>query len=227
MTAASRTPGRWHFLQLTLVMAAWMLLSPLVGHPWLAEAILQAFLLNSAVVTAWSNPQWQRFRWSLLALWGVSLGGSMLALAPLPDRWRLLALAAETVALVPLLVALATGILGYVFRCERMTADSLFAPIVVYVLIALLFARVYVLLIALDPSSFSLPVAAAERGPDLLQADMLYFSLITLATVGYGDILPVSETARMVAVIEATTGQFYVAVIVAAFVGMYAARRRE
>ena len=227
MTAASRAPGRWHFLQLTVVMAGWMLLSPLVGHPWLAEAILQAFLLNSAVVTAWSNPQWQRYRWSLLALWGVSLGGSMLALAPLPDRWRLLALAAETLALVPLLVALATGILGYVFRCERMTADSLFAPIVVYVLIALLFARVYVLLIALDPSSFSLPVAAAERGPDLLQADMLYFSLITLATVGYGDILPVSETARMVAVIEATTGQFYVAVIVAAFVGMYAARRRE
>ena len=227
MTAASRAPGRWHFLQLTVVMAGWMLLSPLVGHPWLAEAILQAFLLNSAVVTAWSNPQWQRFRWSLLALWGVSLGGSMLALAPLPDRWRLLALAVETVALVPLLVALATGILGYVFRCERMTADSLFAPIVVYVLIALLFARLYVLLIALDPSSFSLPVAASERGPDLLQADMLYFSLITLATVGYGDILPVSETARMVAVIEATTGQFYVAVIVAAFVGMYAARRRE
>jgi hypothetical protein len=227
LTAASRAPGRWHFLQLTVVMAGWMLLSPLAGRPWLAEAILQAFLLNSAVVTAWSNPQWQRFRWSLLALWGVSLGGSMLALAPLPDRWRLLALAAETVALVPLLVALATGILGYVFRCERMTADSLFAPIVVYVLIALLFARVYVLLIALDPSSFSLPVAAAERGPDLLQADMLYFSLITLATVGYGDILPVSETARMVAVIEATTGQFYVAVIVAAFVGMYAARRRE
>src|SRR5512139_2648775 len=168
LTAASRAPGRWHFLQLTLVMAAWMLLSPLVGHPWLAEAILQAFLLNSAVVTAWSNPHWQRYRWSLLALWGVSLGGSMLALAPLPDRWRLLALAAETVALVPLLVALATGILGYVFRCDRMTADSLFAPIVVYVLIALLFARVYVLLIAFDPSSFELPVAAVERGPDLL-----------------------------------------------------------
>ena len=226
MTVAPREPRRWHFLQLVLVMAAWMLLAPIVGHRWLAAAILQAFLLNSALVTAWSNPQWQRYRGSVLALWCVSLAGSLLALAPLPDHWRLLALAAETVVLVTLLVALATGILGYVFRCERMTADSLFAPIVVYVLIALLFARVYVLLIALDPSSFSLPVPAAERGPDLLQADMLYFSLITLATVGYGDILPVSETARMAAVIEATTGQFYVAVIVAAFVGMYAARRR-
>jgi hypothetical protein len=56
---------------------------------------------------------------------------------------------------------------------------------------------------------------------------MTYFSLVTLATVGYGDILPRSETARMMAMIEAVVGQFYVAVVVAAFVGMFAARRRD
>ena len=227
MTRGPHAPRRWHFLQLTLVMAAWMLLAPVAGDRWLAQAILQAFLLNSALVTAWSNPSWRRYKGTLLGLWGVSLAASLLALAPLPARWVLLALAAETLALVLLLGALAAGILNYVFRSERLTTDSLFAPVVAYVLIALLFARVYVLLIAFHPSSFSLPVAAAERGPDLLQADMLYFSLITLATVGYGDILPASATARMLAVIEATTGQFYVAVIVAAFVGMYAARRRD
>ena len=227
MTDVRHAPRRWHFQQLTVVMTGWMLLSPLAGHQWLAQVILQAFLLNSALVTAWSNPQWQRYRGTVLALWGVSLAGSLLALAPLPDRWRVLAIAAETLALIPLLVALATGILGYVFRCERLTTDSLFAPIVVYVLIALLFARLYLLLLALDPQSFHLPIAASERAPDLLQSDMLYFSLVTLATVGYGDVLPVSEVARMLAVIEATTGQFYVAVIVAVFVGMYAAQRRN
>jgi hypothetical protein len=42
-------------------------------------------------------------------------------------------------------------------------------------------------------------VAAADRTQNLLQSDLLYFSLITLATVGYGDILPASETARMLA----------------------------
>jgi hypothetical protein len=63
--------------------------------------------------------------------------------------------------------------------------------------------------------------------PQLLQSSLLYFSLITLATVGYGDILPVSETARTLAVIEATLGQFYVAVIVAVFVAMYATQRRD
>lgn len=226
MTAAPREPRRWHFLQLVLVMAAWMLLAPIVGDRWLAQAILQAFLLNSALVTAWSNPHWRLYRETLLGLWGVSLVGSLLALAPLPEHWTLVALTAGTLALVPLLAALAAGILNYVFRSERLTADSLFAPVIAYVLIALLFARLYFLLVALDPSSFNLPVAAAARGPDLLHVDMLYFSLVTLATVGYGDILPVSDTARMLAVIEATFGQFYVAVIVAAFVGMYAARRR-
>jgi len=48
---------------------------------------------------------------------------------------------------------------------------------------------------------------------------MVYFSLVTLATVGYGDILPHSEIARALANIEAVIGQFYVAVIVAVFVG--------
>ena len=226
MTADPHAPRQWHFLQLVLVMAAWMLLAPIAADRWLAQVILQAFMLNSALVTAWSNPHWRYYKATLLGLWGVSLAGSLLALAPLPGRWTLAALTAETLALIPLLAALAIGILNYVFRSERLTIDSLFAPVVAYVLIALLFARLYFLLVVLNPSSFNLPSAVAARGPDLIHVDMLYFSLVTLATVGYGDILPVSETARMLAVIEATVGQFYVAVIVAAFVGMYAARRR-
>jgi hypothetical protein len=51
--------------------------------------------------------------------------------------------------------------------------------------------------------------------------------MITLATVGYGDILPVTEIARTMAVFEATVGQFYIAVVVAVFIGMYAAQRRD
>jgi len=50
---------------------------------------------------------------------------------------------------------------------------------------------------------------------------------VTLATVGYGDILPVTTTARMLAMIEAVVGQFYVAVVVAIFVGKYSSQRRN
>jgi hypothetical protein len=49
---------------------------------------------------------------------------------------------------------------------------------------------------------------------------------VTLATVGYGDILPATPTARVLAMIQAVAGQFYVAVVVAIFVGMYSSQRR-
>jgi hypothetical protein len=55
---------------------------------------------------------------------------------------------------------------------------------------------------------------------------MTYFSLVTLATVGYGDVLPATNTARMLAMMQAVTGQFYVAVVVAIFVGMYSRQRQ-
>jgi len=96
--------------------------------------------------------------------------------------------------------------LRFVFRERRLTVDGIFATVAAYLVIALLFAQVYLLLLAWNPESFALPVAAAERAPHLLQNDMTYFSLVTLATVGYGDILPRSETARIMAMIEAWSG---------------------
>jgi len=208
-------------------MAAWMLLAPHLRARWLVQVVLQAFLLNSVLVTLWSNPEWLRFRRPMIGLWLISLSGSLIALAPVPERWALLALAVETGALLPVLVLVSAGMLRYAYRSHRLTTDGVFATIVVYVLVALFFARLYMLLMGWDPQSFDLPGPAAERAPHLLQVDLMYFSLITLATVGYGDILPVSDTARMLAVIEAIVGQFYIAVVVAVFVGTYAAQRRR
>ena len=128
---------------------------------------------------------------------------------------------------MPLLALLASGILAFVLREKKLTVDSIFATIAAYLLLALLFAQVYLCMITWQPASFSLPVAAAERPLHLLQSDITYFSLVTLATVGYGDILPATPTARMVAMIQAVTGQFYVAVVVAIFVGMYSSQRRD
>ena len=104
---------------------------------------------------------------------------------------------------------------------------AIIATIVVYMLIAFAFAQVYVMLIGSDPESFTLPVPAVERTPHLLHLDMVYYSLITQCSVGYGDILPRSDAARMIAVIQAVVGQFYMAVVVAVFVGMYASKSRE
>jgi Ion channel len=218
-------PEEWRFLQLTLFIGGWMLLSPLLQHRWTVEALLQFFLLNTLLVTLWANPGWAAGRGLVFAVWLVSVAGSAIALAPLPVHWHRLGRTVEIAATLPLLALLAVGILQYIFRNRTLTIDGIFATVTVYLLIAMFFSMLYLLLVEWNPASFNLQVA--DMPPQLLQGNLLYFSLITLATVGYGDILPVSETARTLAVIEATVGQFYVAVIVAVFVGMYATQRRD
>ena len=217
----------WRFLQLTLIICAWMLLSPQMHDRWLVHLLLQVFLLNTVLVTLWANPQWRHIRSLLIGLWLVSLAGSLLGLVPRfaeSQRW---ARSVEIASLIPLCAVLAAGMLRFVFRERRLTIDGIFATVAAYLIVALLFAQLYLLMLTWNPDSFALPVAAADRPSHLLQNDMTYFSLVTLATVGYGDILPATSTARMLAMIQAVTGQFYVAVVVAIFVGMYSSQRRR
>jgi hypothetical protein len=217
--------AEWRFLQLTLFIGAWMLLAPVLQDRWLVQLLLQLFLLNTLLVTLWANPGWPGLRTLMISLWLVSLAGSALALMPLSPEWHHTMRSVELVSSMPLLALLAAGILRFVFRGRQLTTDGIFATVAVYLIVALLFAQLYLLLLEWNPASFNLDTSA--RTPPQLQSDLVYFSMITLATVGYGDILPVTELARTLAVVEATVGQFYIAVVVAVFVGMYAAQRRD
>ncbi len=82
------------------------------------------------------------------------------------------------------------------------------------------------LLLHWDPESFRIPDADpdAARGPE---ERLLYFSLVTLVTLGYGDIVPVTPLARMVSAFEGVIGQFYVAAVVAMLVGRFIAQAIE
>lgn len=217
----------WWFTQLTLFLGAWMLVAPSLEHRWLTHVLLQLLLLNVVLMTLHVNPEWRRARHATIGFWCLALAGSLVAFAPVPDGWEHLARGAEIVSMLPLLALLAAGILRFVYRSRRLTIDGILATVVVYVLLAITFSQLYLLLLAVDPQSFGLPVPAAERAPNLLQIDMLYYSLITQCSVGYGDILPASDVARMLAVIQAIVGQFYMAVVVAVFVGMYASQGRD
>jgi Ion channel len=218
---------RWRFLTLTLLMCAWLLLTPLLGGAWRVELLLEASMLVTLLVTVWANPNWGRLRNVLIVLWLISVSGTLLSIATADHpAWRW-SRTLELLTLVPLMGMLAGGILAFVIRQRTLTLDSIFATIAAYLLIAGLFTQVYMCLLTWNPASFSLPVDIAGRPVHLLHSDMTYFSLVTLATVGYGDIQPVTSTARMLSMIQAVTGQFYIAVVVAIFVGTYASQRRD
>ncbi len=114
-------------------------------------------------------------------------------------------------------------ILKYVFSHLVVTRQTLSAAVVVYLLIALMWTFIYRLIAILYPASFA--IAHAK----LLDAEniYLYFSLVTITTLGYGDITPVGSQAISLAVLEAITGQIYLVVVVAWFVGMYVSRKSK
>jgi hypothetical protein len=216
---------RWRFLTLTLLICAWLLLAPTLTADWRVQLLLEGFMAVTVLFTIWANPRWRALRNWLIVLWLLSLTGTLLSILTADTAWRW-SRTLELMTLVPLMGLLAAGILAFVLRERTLTVDSIFATIAAFLMVAIMYAQIYLCLVAWRPDSFSMPVEIASRPLHLLNADFTYFSLVTLATVGYGDILPATPTARMLAMFEAVSGLFYIAIVVAIFVGKYAAQRR-
>ena len=104
----------------------------------------------------------------------------------------------------------------FIFKAQDVTKDVLFAAIVVYLLMAIMWSFIYGLLELIQPGSFKLPDAQSQEVSRLF----LYFSFVTITTLGYGDITPVTDRATSLAVVEAVIGQIYLVVVVAWLVGM-------
>ena len=117
---------------------------------------------------------------------------------------------------------LCTAIYGWeIFRAAHVDAHILVRAAITYVFLGLAFAAAFALLVALDPDAVLLPSESATP-----LADLTYFSFVTLTTLGYGDVLPQSGPARMLAVYEAIVGQLFVAVAVAVLVGLHVSNTR-
>ncbi len=106
-------------------------------------------------------------------------------------------------------------ILSYVFSEKKISADVIFAAISGYFLIGLMWAFIFSALEFLIPGSFQGPQVEASR-----LSHAYYYSFTTLTTLGYGDITPVSAPARSFSVLEAITGQLYIAILIAGLVGI-------
>lgn len=113
----------------------------------------------------------------------------------------------------------------YVVTPGEVNPDRIFAAVSVYFLIGLGYSVVYGIIAYMNPGSFSgLTPADADVRPT---AELLYFSLVTLTTLGYGDITPLSPQVRSLAAIEAMMGVFYIAILVARLVTLYSGAARR
>jgi len=115
-------------------------------------------------------------------------------------------------------------ILRRIFTHPVVTSGTVSAALVVYLIFGVIWARTYWLVEYLRPDSFT-GLAGSEGA--ILQRDLFYYSYVTLSTLGYGDISPVSAVARSLAITEATIGQLYLVVMVAGLVGLNLSERQR
>ncbi|MDN7024076.1 two pore domain potassium channel family protein [Methanoculleus sp. FWC-SCC1] len=102
-------------------------------------------------------------------------------------------------------------VLSRVLTSEEVTSDTISGAVSVYLLLGITWATAYDIVAAIHPGSF------ASAGI-LAYPDYLYFSFVTLATLGYGDITPLTDQTRSLAMLEAVTGVLYTAVLIARLV---------
>ncbi len=115
-------------------------------------------------------------------------------------------------------------IIAHLFQRRDVSVNTLLGAMVAYLLVAVAFTLVFEIIELQHPGSFSgLPVSAGDNRPEL-SGSMVYFSLICITTMGFGDIVPISSLARPVAALEGVFGQLYVAVMIARLVGLHIAR---
>src|SRR5262249_19265493 len=118
------------------------------------------------------------------------------------------------------------SVLRAVLHTERVTSDTIYGAISAYLLMAVTWAAAYLLLVTLQPGGIAMD-AARHPGHAMDWVDCVFYSFVTLTSVGYGDTVAISAQARSVAILEAVSGMMYVAVLIARLVGLHAPAKYE
>lgn len=113
-----------------------------------------------------------------------------------------------------------THLLTFIIRAPRVNSEVLCAGISIYLLLGVIWAIAYRLVADLNPEAFAFSVPSGSSNT-MTPFNAVYFSYITLTTVGYGDVVPVSNVARMLAMTEAMTGTLFIGVLIARLVSLY------
>jgi len=186
--------------------------------PGEVEAVVGPVLFTLVLLSALASVADTRRR--VVRAVALAIPGTALVVAASLMPSRLLTVAAATVAITFLTVASIT-ILDYVFRARQVDVGVILGALCVYMVAAVIFAEFYGLIEYLHPGSLSFPPADTRAGT---RGVLQYFSFVTISTVGYGDIQPVSPLARAAAASEALLGQMYLVVLVARLVGLHTAQ---
>jgi voltage-gated potassium channel len=170
------------------------------------------------IIGIWSLPGTKSWFWSGIVLVILGIGSNFLVIAGAGHFFNYLSLISYIIFLL-LTISLA---IRQVVSSGPINANRVIGAICIYLLLGLIWALFYVLLNMAIPGSFSAQIGGA---PFQQVHHFMYYSFVTLTTLGYGDILPIRETARALSTIETIFGQFYIAILVGGVVATFITRK--
>lgn len=194
------------------------LLEPYVEHYVIIMSSMISVILISGIYIASHNRQ-------------VMTIAILLALLAFTLIWFNLIIQSRDLTIFTLILEIAffglttLTILAYVMQYKWVTVDKIHGAICAYLLIGLTWALVYTLIETINPGSFTtlnvtVQYPSGAANPRIF-THMVYYSLVTMTTLGYGDTLPISNPARIFAALEAVTGQMFIAILIARLVGLH------
>jgi len=198
-----------------------ILIGPLIQilTPLKLNSVTSISFVFMLLLGVWSIKGSRRALWlgAIMAVAGVI--SNMLAIRTGEEIYRILGLVTLFLFLLQTIVLAARVVLAE--KINR--SNGILGAVSIYLLLGVLWSLLYALTDTMVPGSFN------GISEDLAGGDyntFLYFSFVTLTTLGYGDITPASELAKVFVYIEAIVGQFYLAVLVAGLVGSYLAEKQ-
>ena len=110
-----------------------------------------------------------------------------------------------------------------IIRTKKIDSHIVSSAISIYILIGVFWYLLFMFLLMIDPDSFDI----RNFNPEMVSIDMIYFSFTTLTTLGYGDITPVSYTAKMWSITEAMMGVMFLAVMISRVVSLFGSKKKN
>jgi len=215
MNTIGHDPRRHLYLLISLLLI--FVISPFVVPYYYGPVILNIIAAVVLLSATYAVSRRRSFFIFALSLSIFSIGMTFW-LAAAPSHWLIIICHGS---LVVLIMFFAVTILSYVLGSGKVTWDKIYGAICAYLLLGYAWTFAYSLVEEMQPGSFTSVVSNMPTDLVGRVMQLRYFSFVTLATVGYGDIVPHTAAARTMALLEAILGQFYLVALVGRLVGLH------
>ncbi len=218
--------ARHKFIYLLISLLLLFLMNPLVGQLVSARILMHILFSIFLICTIYAVRQKERVRIIALILLLPALFGTWFGYVADHAAFHLTAMSSS----ILFLGFTGTLIVSDVFKEEDVTVDTISGAVCVYLFIGLTWAELYSLIEFFEPGSFTIRKYLLQTSgyqPERQTPLFLYYSFVTLTTLGYGDITPLTPPARAFSYVEAVLGQIFMAVMIARLVGLHIVHSRR